>query len=99
MLTSKFTVNPSSADSLSFTLDSFPDGLEVQASLIFKAELKNYPSSVPLISPVTITFRECFPENGFLGYVGEVPDQIYVDKDMQRIEIPLTFSQEPCEYA
>lgn len=82
------------ADSVTFTLESFPSGLDLQVNFTLKSELSSYPMSTPYYQDISLTYRECYPEN-FEGPFVSV-DEMMVGDDGFPIDV--TFPQWPCDY-
>lgn len=90
------TVNPGSADLLTFKIDSFPTGAFVLYKMTLTVSLKNYPTATAAVIPVIFKYRECVPFEFKFNYEAQVIE-LYADE--RHPDFDISISQSPCSYS
>ena len=88
------TVIDREADTFWQNLTSFPTGTTLYDYFTLKMELVDYPTSMPAIFPVMLTYRECFPYDFKGPKINDL--EMLVGDDGPKIDFFM--NQEPCTW-
>ena len=61
LFSSSFLEKTYNSDEITFSLESWPTGLDLHANFTLMIELEQYPTATKFYVPVNLTYRECFP--------------------------------------